>query len=186
MKRTLAIAIFLLGLISCDTPTPNSSSSTEKLYNYDIEEKIAELGIELKPQKLPPGLKIEMATQSGNLIYLSGNGPMQDGKRIEGKLGAELTIEEGYDAARMTAINHLTVLKEKIGDLNKVVKIVKVLGLVNATPDFTDHPKVINGYTDVMIEVFGERGRHARSAMGMGSLPWNLACEVETIVEVID
>lgn len=153
------------------------------LYDYDVEERISELGIVLHTPKLPPGINIELATQSGNLVYLSGNGP---GKKFIGKVGKELTVSQGYDAARATAINHLSVLKATIGDLNKVVKIVKILGLVNATTDFTEHPKVINGYTDLMIEVFGERGKHARSAMGMGSLPWNFACEVEAIVEVIE
>lgn len=157
----------------------------EALYDYDVEERLKELSIELSPPSIPPGLNIELAVQSGNLIYLSGNGPIRtNGERIVGKVGREVTVEEGYEAARITAINHLAVLKSKIGDLNKVVKIVKVLGLVNADPHFTEHPKVINGYTDLMLEVFGERGKHARSAMGMGSLPWNLACEVEAIVEV--
>lgn len=165
----------------------NALNAQERLYTYDVEERIKELGIELSAPNIPPGLNIELAVQSGNLIYLSGNGPIRpNGERITGKVGKALTTEEGYEAARITAINHLAILKAKIGDLNKVVKIVKVLGLVNADPDFTEHPKVINGYTDLMIQVFGERGKHARSAMGMGSLPWNLACEVETIVEVVD
>ena len=157
------------------------------LYEYDVEERIAQLGITLIQLETPPGIPIEPATRSGNLIYLSGNGPIAaDGTRIAGKVGKDLTIQEGYEAARLTAIRHLSVLKDEIGDLNKVVKVVKVLGLVNAPVDFTDHPQVINGYTDLMIEVFGHRGKHARSAMGMGSLPWNLACEVEAIVEVRD
>lgn len=162
-------------------------NAQESLYSYDVEERLKELGIELSAPDIPQGLNIELAVQSGNLIYLSGNGPiLPNGKRIVGKVGKDLTTEEGYEAARITAINHLAVLKSKIGDLNKVVKIVKVLGLVNADPNFTEHPKVINGYTDLLLQVFGERGKHARSAMGMGSLPWNLACEVETIVEVAE
>lgn len=156
----------------------------QKLYDYDVEERIKELGIELVTPKLPPGINIELATRTGNLIYLSGTGPV--GNKFTGKVGKDLTIEQGYEAARSTAISHLSNLKAAIGDLNKVVKIVKVLGLVNATTDFTEHPKVINGYTDLMIAVFGERGKHSRSAMGMGSLPWNVACEVEAIVEVIE
>ncbi len=179
MKQLIYLPMFFLFIVF-------SAQSQDELYDYDVEKRIEELGIDLQPPKIPPGLSIELATQSGNLIYLSGNGPIApDGERTAGKVGKDLSIEEGYQAARLTAINHLAVLKAKIGDLNKVVKIVKVLGLVNAPSDFTDHPKVINGYSDLMIEVFGERGRHARSAMGMGSLPWNLACEVETIVEVI-
>lgn len=158
------------------------SQAQNNLYDYDVEERISELGIELHIPNAPPGIKIELATRSGNLVYLSGNGP--GGDKFIGKVGKDLTIEQGYEAARSTAINHLSVLKATVGDLNKVVKIVKVLGLVNATTDFTEHPKVINGYTDLMIEVFGERGKHARSAMGMGSLPRNMACEIEAIVEV--
>ena len=172
--------IFLILLLT----TNSCSQNQNNLYDYDVEERIAELGIELHAPKLPPGIKIELATQSDNLVYLSGQGP--SGEQFNGKVGKDLTIEEGYEAARSTAINHLSVLKHTIGDLNKVVKIVKVLGLVNSETDFTEHPKVINGYTDLMIEVFGDRGRHARSAMGMGSLPWNKACEVEAIVEIIE
>ena len=165
----------------------NFLNAQDNFYSYDVEERISELGIELTAPNIPPGLNIELAVQSGNLIYLSGNGPIYpNGERITGKVGNDLTIEEGYEAARITAINHLAILKSKIGDLNRVVRIVKVLGLVNADSNFTEHPKVINGYTDVMLQVFGERGKHARSAMGMGSLPWNLACEVETIVEIAE
>lgn len=171
--KHVVVAILLLGF---------TINAQEALYDYDVEERLVELGISLAEPNIPPGLKIELATQSRNLIYLSGNGPIKpNGERIVGKVGKDLTIEEGYEAARITAINHLAVLKNKLGDLNRVVK---VLGLVNADPNFTEHPKVINGYTDVMLQVFGERGKHARSAMGMASLPWNLACEIEAIVEV--
>jgi len=150
-----------------------------------VEKKIAALGIVLKPIELPPGLNIEMATRTGNLLYLSGNGPIAaDGDRIVGKIGVDLTVDQGYNAARLTAINHLSILKEEIGDLNKVVRIVKVLGMVNTDGTFKAHPQVINGYSDLMVEIFGERGKHSRSAVGMVSLPWNLACEVETIVEI--
>jgi len=173
-KLTLLLLLFS---INCFSQNHNN------LYDYNVEERISELGIELVIPNPPPGINIELATKTGNLIYLSGNGP---GKEFIGKVGKDLTVDQGYEAARLTAINHLSVLKASIGDLNKVVKIVKVLGLVNASPDFTEHPKVINGYTDLMISVFGERGKHARSAMGMGSLPWNFACEVEAIVEVIE
>ena len=181
MKNQISTLVFCLAIFFAGTVAIGQTP----LYNYDIEARIDSLGIVLTPPNLPPGLNIEMATQSGNHIYLSGNGPISsNGERITGKVGADLTVEEGYAAARMTAINHLSVLKAKIGDLNKVVKIVKVLGLVNAPPTFTQHPEVINGYTDLMIEIFGERGKHARSAMGMGSLPWNLACEIEAIIEI--
>ena len=174
----------ILFFLSCNT---SEVEKPEPLYSYNVEQKILDLGITLNQPKFPTGLKIELATRSGNYIYLSGNGPItSDGKKIVGKVGVDLTVKEGYDAARLTAINHLSVLKEEIGDLNKVVKVVKVLGMVNCDAVFIDHPKVINGYSDLMIEVFGTRGTHARSAVGMHSLPWNLACEVETIIEIRD
>lgn len=177
--------LYIFILLSACNPKTSEAKKSEILYNYNVEEKIAELGIELNPQKIPVGLKIQMATQSGNMIYLSGNGPISaSGERIEGKVGVDLTTKQGYEAARLTAINHLSVLKEQIGDLNKVVRIVKVFGMVNCDTSYTEHPKVINGYSEVMLEVFGERGKHSRSAVGMNSLPWNLACEIETIVEI--
>jgi len=167
------------------TMSYTSYGQETNLYKYDIEQKLSELGIELSKPKLPKGISIELSTQSGNLIYLSGNGPISpNGDRITGKVGTDLSIEQGYKAARLTAINQLSVLKAHIGDLNRVEKIVKVFGMVNADPSFTDHPKVINGFSDLLIEVFGERGRHARSAVGMSSLPWNLACEIEMIVQI--
>ena len=107
-----------------------------------------------------------------------------DGNYINGKVGDDLTIEQGYEAARLTGINQLSVLKSTLGDLRRVKRIVKVLGMVNSTSEFTDHPKVINGYSDLMVEVFGQRGKHARAAVGMGSLPSNIAVEIEMIVEV--
>ncbi|MCO4820539.1 MAG: RidA family protein [Flavobacteriaceae bacterium] len=177
--------LFLL-LVSCANETKNSTA-TQALYDYDVEERIISMGIELKQPTLPKGIKIEFAVKSGNQIYLSGNGPRDSkGNRIVGKVGTDLTIEQGYEAARLTAINHIAILKNELGDLNKVVRIVKVLGMVNAESTFTQQPAVINGYTDLMIEVFGDRGRHARSAVGMASLPWDMACEVEAIVEVLD
>lgn len=182
MKHVPLLILILFSACNPKTPEPIKS---EPLYSYNVEEKIAELGIKLNEQKIPAGLKIQMATQSGNMIYLSGNGPISaSGERIEGKVGVDLTTEQGYKAARLTAINHLSVLKVQIGDLNKVVRIVKVFGMVNCNASYTDHPKVINGYSEVMLEVFGERGKHSRSAVGMNSLPWNLACEIETIVEI--
>ncbi len=173
--------IYLLTIIL----TYTSYGQETSLYNYDIEQKLSEMEIELSKPKLPKGISIELSTQSGNLIFLSGNGPISpNGDIITGKVGTDLSIEQGYEAARLTAINQLSVLKAHIGDLNKVEKIVKVFGMVNADPSFTDHPKVINGFSDLLIEVFGERGRHARSAVGMSSLPWNLACEIEMIVQI--
>ncbi|MBT2163562.1 RidA family protein [Zobellia barbeyronii] len=154
--------------------------------DYDPEAKLLELGIELSQPSAPMANYVN-AVRSGNLIFLAGKGPTKaDGENITGKLGADLTIEEGYEAARITAINQISVLKMELGDLKKVKRIVKVRGMVNAVPDFTDQPKVINGCSDLMVQVFGERGKHARAAVGMGSLPGNIAVEIEMIVEVED
>jgi enamine deaminase RidA (YjgF/YER057c/UK114 family) len=151
---------------------------------YDPEANLKDLGITL-PTPSSPVANYVNAVRTGNLIFLAGKGPLKsDGNYIVGKVGAELTIEEGYEAARITAINQLAVLKAELGNLNKVKRIVKVLGMVNAEPGFADQPKVINGYSDLMVAIFGERGKHARAAVGMASLPNNIAVEVEMIVEV--
>jgi enamine deaminase RidA (YjgF/YER057c/UK114 family) len=139
------------------------------------------------PAATKPVANYVNAVRVGNLIYLAGKGPKRtDGTDITGKVGKELTIEQGYEAARSTAIQHLAVLKAELGSLNKVKRIVKVLGMVNCESNFTDQPKVINGYSDTMVEIFGEKGKHARSAVGMYALPNNIAVEVEVIVEVED
>ncbi len=152
--------------------------------DYDPEANLKDLGIAL-PTPSTPVANYVNAVRTGNLIFLAGKGPLKsDGDYIMGKVGTELTIEEGYEAARVTAINQLAVLKAELGNLNKVKRIVKVLGMVNAEPGFIDQPKVINGYSDLMVAIFGERGKHARAAVGMASLPNNIAVEVEMIVEV--
>jgi enamine deaminase RidA (YjgF/YER057c/UK114 family) len=150
------------------------------------EARLARLGIELPPAPDPVANYVN-GVRTGNLIFLAGKGPRRaDGTEISGKLGADLSIDQGYEAARLTAINQLAVLKEMIGDLSRVVRIVKVLGMVNSDPSFVDQPAVINGFSDLMVEVFGERGRHARAAVGMASLPRGQAVEIEMIVEVRD
>jgi enamine deaminase RidA (YjgF/YER057c/UK114 family) len=119
------------------------------------------------------------------MVYVAGTGPDREGgARWRGKLGEELRIEDGYQAAQSCALNMLASLKVEIGELSYVRRIVKVLGMVNAAPDFTEHPKVINGASDLLVEIFGEQGRHARSAVGMGSLPGGIPVEIEMIVEV--
>lgn len=151
---------------------------------YDPEARLAELGIEL-PEPPSPVANYVNGVQTGNLIFLAGKGPRRaDGSEVRGKLGADLTIEEGYEAARLTAISQLAVLKAMLGDLSRVVRVVKVLGMVNSAPDFVDQPAVINGFSDLMVEVFGERGRHARAAVGMATLPRGQAVEIELVVEV--
>ncbi len=155
-----------------------------KAQNQSPEQKLKELGIEL-PEIAPPVANYVNVVRSGNLLFLAGKGSQNsDGSRITGKVGVDLTIEEGYEAAKSIAYQHLAVIKNEIGDLNKVVRIVKVLGMVNTTPEFSAHSQVINGYSDFMVEIFGEKGKHARSAVGMNSLPVNLAVEIEVIVEV--
>jgi len=158
--------------------------STVSLYSQTPEENLKKSGIELPvPQK--PVANYVNAVRTGNLIFLAGKGPSKpDGSLITGKVGKDLTVQQGYEAARLTAINQLAVLKAELGSLNKVKRIVKVLGMVNCSEDFTDQPKVINGYSDLMVEIFGEKGKHARSAVGMYALPMNIAVEVEMIVEV--
>ena len=148
------------------------------------EENLKAKGIEL-PVLPKPVANYVNAVRTGNLIYLSGKGPLRkDGTYITGKSGKDISIEQGYDAARLTAIIQIAVLKEMIGDLSKVKRIVKVLGMVNSSPDFYDQPKVINGFSDLIVDIFGEKGKHARSAIGVASLPMNIAVEVEMIVEV--
>ena len=152
----------------------------------DAETRLKEKGIVLNEPSKPVANYVN-AVRVGNLLFLAGKGPTKpDGSNITGKVGKDLTIEQGYEAARLTAINHLAVLKAELGSLNKVKRIVKVLGMVNCTEDFKDQPKVINGYSDLMVEIFGDKGKHARSAVGMYALPVNIAVEVEVIVEVED
>ena len=149
-----------------------------------IDNKLKELGITLNSPPSPVANYIPVQ-QTGNLIYLSGQGPRNDnGEVITGKVGSDITAEEAYDLARNTAINLLSAMNAYLGSLDRVSKIVKVLGMVNAEPDFKDHPIVINGCSDLFVEVFGEKGKHARSAVGMGSLPNNMAVEIEIIVEI--
>jgi enamine deaminase RidA (YjgF/YER057c/UK114 family) len=150
----------------------------------NADAKLKGLNIEL-PTISKPLANYVHVVRSGNLLFLAGKGPSKpDGTYITGKVGKELSIEEGNKAARLTAINQLAVLKAELGNLDKVKRIVKVLGMVNCEADFKDHPKVINGFSDLFVEVFGEKGKHARSAVGMSSLPNNMAVEIELIVEI--
>lgn len=192
MKKLYPLVIFLLA-VSCmssvekkSEPTTAEVVSEQIDVNHNPEAKLKELGIELKAPGTPKASYVH-AIQTGNLLFLAGKGPKKpEGDNVVGKLGVDLTIEEGYEAARLAGISQLAVLKAELGNLNKVKQIVKVKGMVNAGPEFKDQSKVINGYSDLMVEVFGERGKHARAAVGMGSLPGNMAVEVEMIVEVQD
>lgn len=150
------------------------------------EQNLEKAGITL-PAASQPVASYVNCVRVGNLLYLSGKGPLQpDGNYVTGKLGKDLSVEQGYAAARLVAIAHLAVLKKELGDLSRVKRMVKVLGMVNSTESFTDQPKVINGYSELMGVIFGDKGKHARSAVGMISLPMNIAVEVEVIVEVTD
>ncbi len=150
-----------------------------------VEEKLKELGLEL-PSAAKPMANYVPAVRTGNLVFLSGHGPLEKDRLITGKLGSDLSVEEGYQAARLVAVGLLGSLKDLIGDLERVRRIVKLLGLVNSEPTFLEQPQVINGASDLLVEVFGDRGRHARSAVGTNSLPVNIAVEIEMIVEVED
>ena len=156
---------------------------SQSLYDYDIDARLLELGITLNEPSQPVGNYVN-SVRTGNLIYMAGLGPLGPNGYITGKLGQDLSIPEGYDAARYTAISQLMALKAEIGDLNKVKRIVKVFGMVNSTPTFTQQPAVINGFSDLMVAIFGDRGRHARAAVGMVALPMNICVEIEMIVEV--
>lgn len=151
-----------------------------------IEQRLQELGIILPPSPEPRFTYIP-CNQTGNLIYLSGQDCRINGELMyEGKVGREVTIEQGQAAARQTIINCLAVMKGYLGDLDRVVKIVKMLGFVNSAPGFGDQPYVINGASDLLVAVFGEQGKHARSAIGTSDLPFHTPVEIELIVEVRD
>lgn len=167
MKKTfllLSLMIFALATHSAKAQTP--------------EEKIKQLGLTI-PEVSQPIANYVKWKQVGNLLYLAGSGP-----KIYGKVGADLSVEQGYQAARDTGMEIIAVLKAATGDLSRIKQFVKVLGMVNATPEFTAQPSVINGFSDLMVEIFGEKGKHARSAVGVGSLPNNMAVEIEVIVEL--
>jgi len=149
------------------------------------EQKLKQLGLDLGSVSAPVANYVN-AVRTGNLLFLAGKGPRPgaDGKRPAGKVGRDYTAEQAYEHARTVGLDLLAVMRSELGSLDKVKRVVKVLGMVNAVPEFTDHPKVINGCSDLFVEVLGERGKHARSAVGMGSLPMGIPVEIECIVEV--
>ena len=150
-----------------------------------IDKRLAELGITL-PVAAKPVANYVPWVRSGNLVFISGQGPVEDGKVVyPGCLGVDVSLEEGAKSARLCGINVLAQLKDACGgDLDRVKRVVKLLGFVDAAPSFKDHPKVINGASDLMVEVFGDAGRHARSAVGVYRLPLNFSVEVDAVVEV--
>ncbi|MFO1352150.1 MAG: RidA family protein [Gammaproteobacteria bacterium] len=146
-----------------------------------IDQRLKDLGITLPPASKPVANYVP-AVRTGNLLFLSGKGPLHS----TGKVGAGVALEQAYQDAREVGLLLLAAMREELGSLDRVKRVVKLLGMVNAAPHFMDHPKVINGCSDLFVEVFGDRGRHARSAVGMGSLPNQITVEIEAIVEVGD
>lgn len=144
-----------------------------------FENRLQELGIELPDLPAPAGNYVH-GVLAGKLLFLSGKGPVKS----KGKVGADVSVEQAYADARETGLYLLSAVKTELGSLDSVRRVVRVFGMVNAAPDFCDHPKVINGCSDLFVEVFGDAGRHARCAVGMGSLPGDMTVEIEAVVEV--
>ncbi len=181
-KYLYSLLLALTPFLHVGCSSPGSSKVSE---DYDPEKRLEDLGIVL-PSPPEPVANYVNGVRSGNLIFLAGKGPRYpDGTEIAGKLGTpEISLEEGYKAARLTGINQIAVLKSMLGDLRKVKRIVKVLALVNSDPSFSRQPEVVNGFSDLMVEVFGERGKHARASIGVNALPRMQLVEIEMIVEV--
>lgn len=148
------------------------------------EARIKELGLAL-PTPPKPAFVYKSAVQVGNLLYVSGHGPWQGDGYIAGKVGVDVSAEQAKEAARVTGLAILATVRRELGSLDRVVRTIKTLGMVNAVPEFADHPAVINGFSELLREVFGDSGVGARSAVGMGSLPGNIPVEIEVIFEVI-
>jgi enamine deaminase RidA (YjgF/YER057c/UK114 family) len=173
MKSILILSLLVLSL----------GTQAQKI---DFDKKLKDLNVELFTPGKPVANYVK-AVRTGNLLFLAGHGPTKaDGSNITGKVGKDLTLEQGYEAAKQTAIALLSTIKAEVGDLNKVKRIVKVNAWVNCPADFTDQPKVINGCSDLLVAVFGEKGKHARAALGTNALPMNIAVEIEMVVELED
>lgn len=155
-----------------------------------VEQRLQELGLELPPPPPPGGIHAEAVNVpgviTGNLLFMSGCGPRRaDGSSLKGKVGADLSLEQGYEAARLTGMVMLANIRSVLGSLDRIERVVKTLGMVNCTPDFGDTPKVINGFSDLFVELLGvEKGRGARSAVGMMALPRQIPVEVEMVLEI--
>ena len=169
---------FLAGAVRWPMP------GVESMPSITAEQRLRDLNLTL-PDLAPAQGLYQDAVRDGDLVYLSGKGPRRpDGTRRSGKVGGDVGLDEAVEDARIAGLNLLAALKRELGTLDRVERIVKVLGMVNAAPGFGDHPRVIDGCSQLMIDVFGEKGRHARSAVGMGSLPGNMTVEIEMIVRV--
>ncbi|WP_395626725.1 RidA family protein [Daejeonella sp.] len=183
MKKYTLLFLISFVLFGCSTKHYQSAKISSQA-SADIDARLKQLNIQLVEPSVPTANFVK-TVRVGNLVFTSGHGPDKpEGGTYQGRLGADLTIEQGQEAARLTGIALLSSLKKEIGDLGKVKRIVKVLGMVQCTPEFKDHPKVMNAFSDMMVGVFGEKGKHARSAVGMSALPGNIAIEIEMIVEI--
>jgi enamine deaminase RidA (YjgF/YER057c/UK114 family) len=178
-RRTALIAGLASASLISSTSTFAQQGDTDS-----PEARLRQLGIEL-PKVAAPVANYVPSARLGNLVFLAGTGPRNlDGTRPQGKVGRDVTLEEANLHARNVGVQLLAAMREAAGSLDKVVRIGRVFGMVNATPEFTDHPKVINGCSDLFVQVFGDRGRHARCAVGMVSLPFNMTVEIEAVIEV--
>lgn len=186
ITKYLFLALLVASFSACEQ-NQNLAIQTQKQdvkEKINFEEKLKSLGIILDAPSKPVANYVNIV-QVDKLLFLAGKGPkMPDGKYVKGTLGKDLSVEEGYQAAKRVAELQLAVLKGHLGDLNKVKRIVKVMGLVRSTDDFGDQPEVMNGFSDLMVEVFGEKGKHARAALGTNALPREICVEIEMIVEV--
>ncbi|MEY3051324.1 MAG: hypothetical protein RLY31_1109 [Bacteroidota bacterium] len=181
VMMTRTICLFLLCGLS---PIFLTGCAEKQAAVGDPLRRLAELGLSL-PAVSAPVANYVNTVRTGNLVFVAGKGPaLPDGGYVSGRLGLDLQVTDGYAAARLAGLHALAALQAELGDLRKVVRVVRVLGMVQATDDFTQHPEVVNGCSDLLVEVFGDRGRHARAAVGMSSLPRNMCVEVELVVEV--
>jgi enamine deaminase RidA (YjgF/YER057c/UK114 family) len=176
-SRRLTALVTVMLIVLASSSAHNQSAQTP-------EARLKALGIELPPSPKPIASYVP-SVRTGNLVFLAGQGPVAGGKpTVTGKVGADLTEEEGYKAARATTLILLAVLKAEIGSLDRVTRVVKVVGFVNSAPGFTRQPWVMNGASDLLVEIFGDAGRHARSSVAANELPLNIPVEIEMIVEV--
>jgi enamine deaminase RidA (YjgF/YER057c/UK114 family) len=167
-------------------PSSLSAASSRAMASSSRYDRLAAMGIVL-PAAPPPIANFVTHVIDGRMLYLSGQGPRTaEGVLSTGKVGADVSVEQAYQDARLAGLNLLAVMQDALGDLGRVERIVKLLGMVNAVPEFTDHPLVINGCSDLFVELFGSAGNHARSAVGFGSLPGNITVEIEAIVAIRD
>ena len=179
---TLFLSIILF--TACQSPQPAPAEKTPDIPTVNYTALLDSLGIELPAPSAPVANYVNVV-QTGNLLFLAGKGPkMKDGNYMTGTIGDDVTVEQGYEAAKRVAELQLGVLQDYLGDLNKVKRVVKVLGLVRSVDDFGNQPEVMNGFSDTMVSVFGERGKHARAAVGTNSLPREICLEIEMIVEI--